>query len=141
MALRFRNAYRNTIYVALVYGDNSCGASPFRKQGWWAVAPGQSLSVWNANLNTVNRHASFYAQEFKDSGGATWSGNQNKWYKIPDVRFNQCYDDDRNCNQQPNFVPLDFRNADNGNHPFESIEVTLGPAPGQIRTIGSVRID
>jgi hypothetical protein len=53
----------------------------------------------------------------------------------------QCYDDNTNCNQQPNFVPLDFKSADNGNHAFFGLCVTLGPSPGQIRTIGSVHID
>jgi uncharacterized membrane protein len=141
MALEFQNHYRNTIWIAFVYGDNGCGPSRFRKQGWWAVNPGQTRNLWDVNLQRVNRYASFYAQEFKNSGGATWDGTGNRWYRIRDVSFNQCFDDNTNCNQQPNFVPLDFQNADNGHHPFFSLRVTLGPSPGQIRTIGSVRID
>lgn len=142
MALKFQNVYRNTIWVALLWGDNGCGPThKFRKQGWWSVNPGQTSILWNVNLQTVNRYAAFYAQEFRNSGGATWDGQGNGWYRIRDDAFNQCYDDDTGCNQEPNFVQLDFQNADNGNHPFNSLTVTLGPSPGQIRIIGSVRID
>ena len=141
MPLEFQNHYHNKIWIALVYGDNGCGPTRFRKQGWWSVEPGQTRNIWNVNLQRVNRYASFYAQEFKDSGGATWDGQGDRWFRIRNVSFDLCYDDDRDCNQQPNFVPLDFNNADNGNHQFNSLRVTLGPSPGQIRIIGSVLID
>jgi uncharacterized membrane protein len=141
MGLEFQNVYQNKIWIALVYGDSGCGATRFRKQGWWAVDPGQTRSIWGVNLATVNRYASFYAEEFKGGGGATWNGTGNGWYKIRDVAFNQCYDDNTGCNQQPNFVPLDFRHADNGNYAFYGLTVTLGPAPGQIKMIGSILID
>ena len=62
----------------------ACG-SRFRKQGWWGVDPGQTRNIWNVNLQTVNRFASFYAQEFKGGGGATWNGTGNNWYLIRDV--------------------------------------------------------
>ena len=140
MGLEFQNQYHNTVWVALVYGDAGCG-STFRKQGWWGVSPGQTRSIWNVNLQTVNRFASFYAQEFKGGGGATWNGTGNNWYLIRDVAFNQCYEDTTGCNQQPNFVDLDFQQADNGHHPFFGLRVTLGPNPGQIQRIGSVLID
>jgi uncharacterized membrane protein len=140
MGLEFQNQYHSKIFVALVYGDTGC-ASKFRKQGWWAIDPGQTRSIWNVNLQKVNRFASFYAEEFKGGGGATWNGSGNKWFMIRDVGFNQCYEDNTGCNQQPNFVDLDFHKADNGNHPFYGLRITLGPAPGQMRTIGSVLID
>lgn len=140
MGLEFQNQYHGTIWIALVYGDQGC-ASRFRKQGWWGVDSGQTRTIWNVNLQTVNRFASFYAQEFKGGGGATWNGAGNNWYLIRDVAFNQCYEDTTGCNQQPNFVGIDFDRADNGNHNFNGLRITLGPAPGQIRTIGSVLID
>ena len=141
MPLEFENQYHNKIWIALVYGDNGCGPTRFRKQGWWAVNSGQTRNLWDVDLQRVNRFATFYAEEFKDSGGATWDGTGNRWYRIPNVAFNQCYDDNTNCNQQPNFVPLDFKRADNGTAAFFGLSVTLGPSPGQIRTIGSVLID
>jgi hypothetical protein len=140
MGLEFQNQYRNTLYIAFVYGSQSC-ASKFKKQGWWGVDPGQTRSIWDVNLQTVNRFASFYAEEFKGGGGATWNGTGNQWYQIPDVGFDQCYEDNTGCNQQPNFVPLDFQQADNGNHPFFGLRITLGPSIGEIHRIGSVLID
>ena len=140
MGLEFQNQYHNTIWIALVYGDKACG-SKFKKQGWWSVDPGQTRNIWDVNLQRVNRFASFYAQEFKGGGGATWNGTGNRWFLIRDVAFNQCYEDNTGCNQQPNFVGIDFEQADNGHHPFNSYRVSLGPSAGQIRTTGSVRID
>jgi len=140
MGLEFQNQYHNKLWIALVYGDGGC-ASRFRKQGWWGVDPGQTRSIWNVNLQTVNRFAAFYAEEFKGGGGATWNGSGNKWFLIRDGSFNQCYEDNTGCNQQPNFVDLDFQQADNGNHPFYGLRVTLGPSIGQIQRIGSVLID
>jgi uncharacterized membrane protein len=140
MGLEFRNQYHNKIWIALVYGDSGCSSS-FRKQGWWGLDPGQTRSLWNVDLRRVNRFASFYAQEFKGGGGATWNGSGNRWYLIRDVGFNQCYEDNTGCNQQPNFADLDFTRADNGNHPFSGLRVTLGPGIGQVARIGSVLID
>jgi hypothetical protein len=89
----------------------------------------------------VNRHAAFYAEEFTNSSEATWDGDGDRRYPVRSAAFDQCWDDNTGCDQQPNFVPLDFDNADNGNHPFNGMVVTLGPAPGQIRRIESQRID
>jgi uncharacterized membrane protein len=141
MSLDFHNEYRNRIWIALLYGDRGCGPNPFRKGGWWAVEPGQTRSLLNNDLRNLNRYAAFYAEEYKDSGGATWDGTGNMWYKIRNVAFSQCYADDAGCNQRPNFVPIDFQNADNGNHLFVRLVITLGPSPGQIRRIGWVQID
>jgi hypothetical protein len=94
--------------------------------GWWAVNSGQIFNAWDVDLRRVNRYAAFSAEEFKDSGGATWSGTGNNWYLIPDVGFSQCYDDNTNCNQQPDFISLDFAgNAD--------VTVVLGPRAGDVQ--------
>jgi hypothetical protein len=126
MALYFQNLYANTVWIAFLYGDQVCGRTPFRKLGWWGVPSGQSFGAWNTDLRNVNRYAAFYAEEYKDSQGATWSGTGNNWYLIPDGAFNQCYDDNANCNQQPDFVPLDFSGS-------ADVIVVLGPAAGLIR--------
>jgi hypothetical protein len=57
MALNFVNHNQNTIWIALVYGDTGCGPNQFRKQGWWSIPPGQTLNIWDVDLQTVNRHA------------------------------------------------------------------------------------
>ncbi len=140
MALYFLNETPNTIFIAFLYFDNGCGGTPFRKLGWWQVDPGEKFNAWNTDLSTVNRYAAFYAEEYIDSGGATWSGTGNNWYLIPDLKFNQCYDDNTNCNQQPDFVPLDFMTADNGVAKFYDLTVTL-TAGGKVSTSGDVLID
>jgi hypothetical protein len=130
MALNFQNLYSNTIYIAFLYYDASCGGTPFKKMGWWQVNNGQILNAWNVDLRSVNRYASFYAEEFRDAG-AIWRGteNNNNWYAIPTARFWQCYDDNTNCNRQPNFVSLDF----NG---FYDVNVVLGPGAGKLNIKG-----
>lgn len=128
MALYFQNTYSNTVWIAFLYYNPSCGdggKTPFKKLGWWKVDSGQTFNAWNTDLRTVNGHVAFYAEEFRDSGGATWNGNGNNWYRIPDVGFNQCYDDNTNCNQQPDFIPLDF----NGN---SDVLVVLGSRAGEL---------
>lgn len=130
MALFFRNNYPHTIWIAFLFKDTACGGTPFRKMGWWQVNPGDVFNAWDVDLRTVNRFASFYAEEFKDSGGATWSGGGNSWYLISDGAFDQCYDDNSNCNQQPDFVQLDFAG-------FPDMTVTLGREAGQLDIRGS----
>jgi uncharacterized membrane protein len=131
MALFFQNQYSDTVWIAFLYEDTGCGATPWHKMGWWQVDSGTTFNAWNTDLRGVNRYAAFYAEEYRDSGGATWSGNGNNWYLISDTRFDQCYDNNSNCNQQPDFIPLDF----NG---YADLTVTLGPNPGQLATQGSV---
>jgi uncharacterized membrane protein len=127
MALYFQNRFSDTVWIAFLYNNPGCGANggvPWRKLGWWRVDPGQTFNAWNTDLRTVNRYVAWYAEEFRDGGGATWSGTGNNWYSIPDVGFNQCYSDESHCNQQPDFNALDFA----GN---SDVLVVLGPRAGQ----------
>jgi hypothetical protein len=128
MALYFRNSYPSTIWIAFLYHDPGCSPTPFRKLGWWQVNSGDTFNAWSTDLRSVNRYAAFYAEEY--AGGASWSGSGNNWYLISDAPFDQCYDDNINCNQQPDFIPLDF----NG---FADMTVTLGPEAGQRNIQGS----
>jgi hypothetical protein len=125
MALYFQNSYAETVWIAFLWYDGSGSCTPpFLKQGWWAVQSGQSFNLWNTSLANVGP-AAFYAEEFKDSGGATWSGTGNNWYWIQDQVFGPiCYSDDQGANQQVDFVPLDFQGYCNAT-------VVLGPAAGQ----------
>ena len=130
MGLYFQNLYPDTIWVAFLYYDPGCSPTSFRKMGWWQVNSGETFNAWNTDLRNVSRYAAFYAEEYRDAGGATWNGSGNNWYLISDGAFDQCYDDNTNCNQQPDFVPLDF----NG---FADVTVVLGPESGQLDIQGS----
>jgi hypothetical protein len=128
MALYFQNMFSGTIWIAFLYYDPASPCQPpLVKQGWWAVPSGQSFNAWNTDLENVGP-AAFYAEEFKDSGGATWSGTGNNWYQIKDGGFSQCYSDNSGCDQQPDFVPLDFQG-------YCDVTVILGPAPGATQII------
>jgi Protein of unknown function (DUF1036) len=122
MALFFINQFSSPIWIAFLYCNRGCRETPFRKMGWWRVERNQIFNAWNVDLYRVNRYAAFYAE----SGTASWSGTGNGWYAISSARFNQCYDDNTNCDRQPNFVQLDF----NG---FSDLYGYLGPRSGQLK--------
>ena len=122
MVLYFQNRYSNTVWIAFLYYDRNCRETPFTKMGWWQVNSAQIFNGWNVDLRAVNRYAAFFAEA---SDGVTWSGTGSNWYLISESRFSQCYDDNTNCNMQPDFVPLDF----NG---FYDVNVVLGPGAGKL---------
>jgi len=128
MALYFQNQYSDTVWIAFLYEDASCGAVPWRKLGWWQVDSGDKFNAWNTDLRDVNRYAAFYAE---GGDGSTWSGSGSMWYRITEARFNQCYEDNTNCNISRDFNPLDFDG-------YADVVVTLGPKPGQVDVQGSV---
>ena len=127
MALNFQNLYSNPIFIAFLFHNPNCSGTPWTKQGWWGVNSGQIFNAWNVDLRTVNRYAAFYAD---DGGSVTWSGTGDNWYLVRSPEgFTQCYDDNTNCNIQPNFVVLDF----NG---FYDVNVVLGPGAGKLNIKG-----
>ncbi|MGF6506260.1 hypothetical protein [Paraburkholderia sp. 32] len=134
MALYFNNQYADTVWIAFVYLDPNCSPTHFRKIGWWQVNSGDNFNAWDTNLRTVNQYAAFYAEEYRDEGGATWGGNGNNWYLIPELGFDQCYDDNTNCTRQPNFALLDFNGAPN-------CTVTIGRAAGHFDVEAWISVD
>jgi len=130
MALRFQNLCSETVWIAFIYYDPTCGGGvPFRKQGWWQVDSGETFNAWNVDLRTVNSYAYFYAS----SATGTWSGTGNAWCYITQSGFNQCFTDLTNCNEQKDFVQLDFGG-------LSDVTVQLGPASGQLNIQGSVQV-
>lgn len=75
MALYFTNATDDTIWIAFMYFDSSCGPTNqnYRKLGWWQVDSGQQFNAWNTDLFNVNQYAYFYAK----SNGTTWASTGN----------------------------------------------------------------
>ena len=124
MALYFQNLYPRTLWIAFLFHNPDCRETPWTKMGWWGVTSGQIFHAGTVDLRTVNRYAAFYAQDFT-SRGATWRGSGNNWYFISTQGFSQCFDDNTNCDMQPDFVPLDF----NG---FYDVNVVLGPGAGKL---------
>ncbi len=94
MSLSFRNGYDSTAYVGVLLLDRQCSPNPWRKVGWYGLAPGQSVVVLSGQNLPFTRFA-----WFADIGADApcWSGNL--WYRVPhNAGFNQCYDDNSGCN-------------------------------------------
>jgi hypothetical protein len=131
MSLNFYNASPNTIYLAILFYDQNCGAGNqyFSKSGWYAIASGATMTPNIAplagDLRNGNARAYFFAQQFAASGGATWSGTGNVWTMVPNgAGFGQCFADNSNCQQWVDFIDIEF----NGQG---TVLVTIGPAGGQ----------
>ena len=96
MPLSFQNLYSQTAYVALLWFDPGCSPDRWRKIGWFAVDPNQTVQVVGDDLQTLKTP---YFGWFADTGadGPCWSGDH--WYRVPhNAGFDQCYDDDTGCN-------------------------------------------
>ena len=40
MGLWYQNGYTDPVYVAILWFDSGCSGQPWRKSGWYLVAPG-----------------------------------------------------------------------------------------------------
>ncbi len=96
MPLSFQNLYSETAYVALVWFSPDCSPDPWRKIGWFAVAPNETVEVIADDLRTIpDSNFAWFADTGAD--GPCWSGDH--WYQVPhNAAFNQCYDDNTGCN-------------------------------------------
>ena len=100
MGLWYQNGYTDPVYVAILWFDSGCSGQPWRKSGWYLVAPGSSVEIVGANLKTIpdSNFAWFAQADWAD--GPCWSGDPaHNWYEIPhNAAFNQCYSDNSGCN-------------------------------------------
>jgi hypothetical protein len=100
MGLWYQNGYTDPVYVAILWFDSGCSGQPWRKSGWYPVAPGSSIEIVGANLKTIpDPNFAWFAQaDWAD--GPCWSGDPaHNWYAIPhNAAFSQCYSDNTGCN-------------------------------------------
>src|SRR5664279_2362613 len=100
MGLWFQNAYTDPVYIAILWYNPGCGAEPWQKSGWYEVAPGSSIEIVGANLQSIpdSNFAWFAQADWAD--GPCWSGDPaHNWYAIPhNAAFDQCYSDNTGCN-------------------------------------------
>jgi hypothetical protein len=86
----FRNHYHHRVWLAFQWSDASCGASPWRIQGWWQFAPGEvgTLNIPRLpnDLRQVGNSHFYYFVEADD--GAVWSGEFGTW--CPHEGFEWC---------------------------------------------------
>ena len=45
MGLWYQNSYTDPVYVAILWFDSGCSGQPWRKSGWYQVAPGSSVDA------------------------------------------------------------------------------------------------
>jgi hypothetical protein len=104
MPLLFQNSYKDTAYVSMVWFDRSCGDVPWKKMGWFVVAPGKTFEFFSGDLRNLPNHNFAWFAVAGNSSGPTWSGDTH--YRIPtNAAFNQCHMDDTGCdNLRPFFV-------------------------------------
>ncbi len=95
MGLWYQNGYTDPVYVAMLWFEPGCSGQPWRKSGWYPVAPGSSVEIVGANLKTIpDANFAWFAQaDWAD--GPCWSGDPaHNWYAIPhNAAFSQCYSD------------------------------------------------
>jgi Protein of unknown function (DUF1036) len=108
--LNFHNATGSEAWLAALFPDSGCGPTDqWRKQGWWGIAPGSTFQLLSGDNRSYNRYMGYHADGGAESGSPCWTNNPHMWYWIPaNDAFNQCYDDNNNCNAQEDFEQIDF---------------------------------
>jgi hypothetical protein len=119
MPLVFQNNSGEDAYLACLWYDSSCGPTDnWRKMGWYKITNGSSFQFTAADLSQTVGLMAWFADWW--AGGPSWSGSGQQWYWVTNNAFDQCYDDNTNCNVQYDFQNLEF----NGNY---GLTVTLHP--------------
>ncbi|MDH6121405.1 putative membrane protein [Kitasatospora sp. GAS204A] len=85
--LRFENGYSQTINVMIERLDQNCQPRPWRRTGWWVIAPGASAVAYGGNLAAVNRYWYWYAFAVDNT---QWSGPYPE--NVPESVFDWCPD-------------------------------------------------
>lgn len=83
-AVKFRNSYGTTVWVAIMrYDPDSCGGyGDWQTKGWWQLEPGEVKQAFR----TSNRYAYYYA---KAADGTEWNGGYGPVY-VYHSAFDSC---------------------------------------------------
>ena len=99
---RFSNKTDTTIWVAFQWYSPHCFEdSNWAVAGWWKLVPGETKTVFGADLQTVNKYYYFYAE---GADGSLWSGPFRTC--TPATAFSWC---DNLCNTAPGTRILGYR--------------------------------
>jgi hypothetical protein len=98
-----------TLWVAILDYEPSCNSfgEPFQKVGWYAIAPNQTVTVIDGDLE--NRYYAIYGEA---SNGDITNGSPNLSYEIIQDRFWQCSRSNTGMNQWVQFALIDVGSAD-----------------------------
>ena len=108
MPLNFHNATSGEVWLAAVYYDSNCGPTDkWRKEGWWGIQPGTTFTLFSGDNRSMNEYLAYHVDNGNES--QSWTNDPNRWYYISEYNaFNQCYDDNTNCNIYDDFAQLDL---------------------------------
>ena len=99
---RFRNKTNTTIWVTFQWYSPNCDiGSNWAVAGWWKLTPGQTKTVFGADLQSVNTYYYYYAE---GADGSKWSGPFDTC--APITAFNWC---DNRCNNASGTRILGYR--------------------------------
>ena len=106
MGLWFQNGYTDPVYIALLWYDPGCSPEPWRKSGWYEVAPSSSVEIVGADLRSISDSNFAWFAQADWADGPCWSGDPaHNWYAIPhNAAFDQCYSDNTACNAAYPFI-------------------------------------
>ena len=104
MSFQFTNETAKTVYVTFQwYSPDTCaGYGNWETRGWWGLYPGETKTVYGANLLFVNRTFYFYAESYDRT--MIWSGPFSTC--TPITAFDWCLDI---CNTNPLTRILGYR--------------------------------
>jgi uncharacterized membrane protein len=120
MSLYFENSYSATatISVCVLYYNTGC-PNPWTKIGWYNVAPGQTVQMWDGDVSSVNEYWYFWAQA---TDGSVWAGSA-VFAEVTDAAFNQCWLDNSGDSFTVGMLEIDVNS-------YDDYTVNLVPASG-----------
>lgn len=108
MSLIFCNKYTAGVSVAILWYTPNCpDGGDWSKAGWYDLSPGQCTTVFNGDLDEVNRYWGYYAEA---TDGAFWAGDVTT--DVPDRAFNWCINTGSSDSRQIGFRVLDVQDND-----------------------------
>ena len=128
---RFSNRTSKTIYVTYVKLDRSCTGVPWKKRGWWKIAPGNTVTVDGTPIR--NRYSYFYAESA--DGNLKWTNSSPK-ATITNRVFDLCW----NETPAPPTRRVGLRKIDAGSSTKYTVNLTAGSSPPPTPTIKTVRV-
>jgi len=87
MSISFTNQHGTPLSVCLVWYNPGCPDTPFRKTGWWNLAPGQGVTALNGPYR--NRYFYFYAE----ASDGSWWGDPRWRVTVTNQAFDRCASD------------------------------------------------
>lgn len=108
-AFRFTNSTGKTVWVSFQWYENQdSDGSDWETAGWWKLEPGETKTVFGADLQSVNKNYYYYAET---ADGNVWAGPYSTC--VPSTAFQWPLNV---CNNAPGTRYVGFRHQYIGNY-------------------------